>query len=81
MSKEEVLSLALALPAEDRAALAYEILHSLEPAESTPADWEQAWSAELQARAERLDRGETTARDWREVVSELRSGLKRTGRP
>jgi hypothetical protein len=78
MSMNELLQQALLLPEQERAALAHELLLSLPPGEEvSESEWEEAWAAEIKNRMERFDRGETTARDWREVLADIRTGLKR----
>jgi putative addiction module component (TIGR02574 family) len=66
---------ALALPSEDRAALAAELLASLDEDGgdlASDTDWDAAWGDELEARADQLDRGdvETVAAD--EVFADAR---------
>src|SRR5215204_2728999 len=79
MSREDILAAALQLSMEDRAALVQELLMSMSPDDGlTAEEWEVAWAEEIRRRMERLDRGESSARPWREVLSEIRSGLKRT---
>jgi putative addiction module component (TIGR02574 family) len=55
MSLAQARAVALALPPDDRFALALELLESAEPADEGA---EQAWEAEIGRRVERLDRGE-----------------------
>jgi putative addiction module component (TIGR02574 family) len=55
MSLAQARAVALALPPDDRLALALELLES---AESADEDAEQAWEAEIGRRVEQLDRGE-----------------------
>jgi hypothetical protein len=78
MSMNELLQLALLLPEEERAALAHELLLSLPAAdEPSQSEWQEAWATEIKARMDRYERGETTARDWREVLADIQTGLKR----
>jgi len=78
MSKDQLLAAALALPEDQRASLAHDLLLSLAPGEDVDGEeWERAWAEELQARLARFERGETGARDWREVLQEIRAGLPR----
>jgi putative addiction module component (TIGR02574 family) len=70
----EVLNLALALPGPERAALAHQLLLSLE-ADDFDADSETAWEAEIQARLDRVERGEFTANPWREALDRVRRKL------
>lgn len=77
MSLAEVLEVALRLSHEDRAKLAQKMLHSLEPVEQESPDeeWEAAVSKRLSERIDRYERGETAARDWREVMDEIDAEL------
>ncbi|MCK5942678.1 MAG: addiction module protein [Planctomycetes bacterium] len=56
---EELLRRTMALPAEERAALARSLLRSLE--DGVDADAEAAWAAQIQQRLGELDSGEVTA--------------------
>jgi putative addiction module component (TIGR02574 family) len=55
MSLAQARAVALALPPDDRLALALELLESAEPEDDGV---EAAWEAEIGRRVERLDRGE-----------------------
>jgi hypothetical protein len=61
---------ALALPHEQRVALAYRLLVSVEPGPEPGA--EEAWAAEIANRIARFDSGETQPRLAREVFDRLR---------
>ena len=71
----EILADALRLPAEERLALASELLDSVEGA--TDAEWDAAWLAELDRRAHDAVRDPTSVEDWATVrdriLNELRS--------
>jgi hypothetical protein len=56
---QDLLRDALALPPEERADLAAELLVSLEGAADDPAEVEAAWAAELERRARRVLGGES----------------------
>jgi hypothetical protein len=71
-SLNEVAEAALDLPERDRAALAERLLESLEMPESTDEEFVRT----ILARSEALDRGETTASDWREAIARMRSRLE-----
>jgi putative addiction module component (TIGR02574 family) len=78
VSTNELLEMALKLPEEDRAVLAHELLRSLGPeATCTEEEWKQTWATELRTRTEQLDRGEVAARDWPEVMADIRARRKR----
>jgi putative addiction module component (TIGR02574 family) len=66
---------ALELPIKERAALAADLLASLdgEPA----ADVEAAWAAEVERRARALLSGEDPGEAWEDVRAELRDEFKR----
>jgi putative addiction module component (TIGR02574 family) len=59
---DDVLKRALALEPEARAALASELLESLD--DSVDEDVEAAWRKELDERLGRIDRGETRPIPW-----------------
>jgi putative addiction module component (TIGR02574 family) len=69
-----VLADALRLPAHDRLALAAELLDSVEDA-SGP-DWEAAWLAELDRRAEQASSDPSTLEDWASVRDRLLDELR-----
>lgn len=71
---------ALALPRDERAALARDLLLSLET-EDLDGNVEQAWAAEAQRRSEAYARGETESRDWRESVQRVRRMLAERRKP
>lgn len=66
---KKVLNEALSLSPEDRAALAEEILASIEPAEGPTI--EAAWAREADSRIAAYERGELKARPADEVFAEL----------
>lgn len=61
---------ALALPAEDRAALVDALSASLEPVELT-----NEWRIEIQRRIDAIERGEAELVPWDEVRARLRARL------
>ena len=71
---DDLFTQALTLSVPERAALAHQLLHSLEPEDP---DAEDAWADEIQARSDALHRGEFTARDWREALADIRKQLPR----
>jgi putative addiction module component (TIGR02574 family) len=68
MDQEPLLT--LALPPEDRAALAERLIQSLD----SPADdgVEAAWSEEIRRRLERLDSGQAATVPWTEARRRIR---------
>lgn len=65
MDTKELLAEALQLPPEQRAALAGELIQSLDPL--VDEDAEAAWSAEIRRRLERLDSGLAKTVPWSEA--------------
>ena len=68
------------LPRDERASLARDLLVSLDEGsdnDTTTIDPEiaAAWAEETVRRSRASDAGETTARDWREVVAEIEQKL------
>ena len=61
---------ALVLPAEQRVALAYRLLESVEPV--TESNTETAWDTEIAERIARFDSGETTPVNAIDVFARLR---------
>ena len=76
MAFDEVLQKALALSAEERDKLAAALLRSLEPDDAevlTEAEWNEAWAAELNRRAQEIDEGRAQLFPAEEVFAELRA--------
>ncbi len=78
---EELLAVALELPATDRASLASALLRSLDEETSehdvTQEEYEAAWSEELRRRAEELRSGRVTTIPWERARKELEESLAR----
>jgi putative addiction module component (TIGR02574 family) len=66
---------ALALPEEDRLALAAELIDSVEGPDD--AEWSAAWSAEIDRRVAEADRTGDRGRPWDVIRSELLERLAR----
>jgi putative addiction module component (TIGR02574 family) len=65
---QALLREALALPAEERADVAAELLASLEgPPPDDPGEVEAAWAREIERRARRVMSGESTGEPWEDV--------------
>jgi putative addiction module component (TIGR02574 family) len=73
-SPAELLQCALRLPADDRIALATEILDSVEGPEDPK--WVAAWAAELDRRVNELDAGTVKTIPWEQVKSETLQRLR-----
>lgn len=76
---DEVLSSALQLSQAERAALAHQLLLSLEPGHAD-ADWESAWSAEIEARLARFESGSSQASDLLGAINSMRRALRQEER-
>lgn len=63
----------LALPTEDRAVLAAELLASLddEVSDADPAEIDRAWGDEMVRRSEQIATGEVTTLSWSEVLEQV----------
>ncbi len=75
---EKVLQEALALPREDRARVLDALQQSLEPEDGeqlTEAEWEAAWTPEIERRLRDLDEGRATAISYEEFKSRVRARL------
>lgn len=66
---------ALALPEQDRLALAAELIDSVEGPEDP--EWSAAWSAELDRRVAEADRTGDRGRPWDQVRTDLLGRLAR----
>jgi putative addiction module component (TIGR02574 family) len=75
MDSRQLLVEALRLSDEERAALAGELIQSLET--EVDADAEAAWSAEIRARLERADAGRTKTISWSEARRRIHAAAGR----
>lgn len=75
MDPRQLLAEALRLPDEKRAALAGELIQSLET--EVDADAEAAWSAEIRARLERVDASAATTVPWSEARRRIHAAAGR----
>lgn len=65
---QELLREALALPVDERADVAAQLLASLDDAAlDAPAEVEAAWAAEIERRARRVLAGESAGVPWQDV--------------
>jgi putative addiction module component (TIGR02574 family) len=75
---QQVLHEALALPVDERADVAAELLASLDDAEAeNPAEVEAAWAAEIEKRARRVLAGESAGVAWEDVRRRAEAELRR----
>ena len=79
MDAKELLAEALRLPDGERAALAGELIQSLE--REVDADSEAAWSAEIRARLDRLDAGTAATIPSSEARRRIHAAAGRGVRP
>lgn len=77
----ELLQSALVLPEVERAALAHELLLSIDEPEATTSQTEEEWEAMLQSRLEAADRGEFAVGDWRDSLERIRKSLQEKRTP
>ena len=78
MDAKQLLEEALRLPDEERAALAGELIQSLET--EVDADAEAAWSVEIRARLDRRDAGTATTIPWPEARRRIHAAVVRNAR-
>jgi putative addiction module component (TIGR02574 family) len=78
MDARELLSEALRLSDEERAALAGELIQSLES--EIDAEAEAAWSTEIRSRLERVDASTATTIPWSEAHRRIRAAAGRSPR-
>lgn len=75
MDPKALLTEALRLSPEERAALAGELIQSLETA--VDADAEAAWSVEIRSRLARVDSGQATTTPWSEARRRIHAAAGR----
>jgi len=78
MDARPLLDAALQLSAEERAALARELIQSLET--EVDPDAEAAWSAEIHARLDRVDAGVAATVPWSEARRRIQAAAGRGSR-
>jgi putative addiction module component (TIGR02574 family) len=76
MNAKQLREAALALPPDERAELARDLLHSLEDPPSAEVD--AAWVVEIEKRARELDDGAVVPVDWEEAQARVLQRLRRT---
>ena len=74
----QVLRDALALPLDERADVAAQLLASPDDSSEDPAEVEAAWAAEIEQRARRVMDGGTAGTSWQDVRSRAESRLRGT---
>jgi putative addiction module component (TIGR02574 family) len=78
MDSRDVLLEALRLPAEERAAIAGELIQSLDT--DVDDDAEAAWSAEIRARLEKVEAGLANTVSWSEARRRIHAAAGRGSR-
>jgi putative addiction module component (TIGR02574 family) len=78
MDARQLLDAALQLSAEERAALAGELIQSLET--DVDPDAEAAWSAEIRARLDRVEAGLGATVPWSEARRRIHAAARRGSR-
>ena len=73
---DDIFTSAMKLSESDRAALARQLLLSLEP-DDFDADSDSAWQTEIELRLASVERGGYQASDWREALARVRKSLRR----
>jgi len=73
---DSILGTALALPPDERARIAAELIASLD--ESEDADVEAAWAAEIEKRIAEVESGEAETVSWDEARTRIRSKLAKS---
>ncbi len=71
-NSQAILEEALMLPSNERAAVAEQLIQSLDPIQETEV--EQAWQQEIHRRLTDIENGETTTIPWEEVQARLAHG-------
>ena len=74
---QDILRDALALPVDERADVAAELLASLDAGTEEPAEVEAAWAAEIEKRARRVMSGESEGIPWEEVRARAEAELRK----
>jgi putative addiction module component (TIGR02574 family) len=73
---DTILGTALALPPDERAWLAAELIASLEDGEDTNV--EAAWGQEIDKRIAEVESGEAETTDWNEARARIRATLAKS---
>jgi putative addiction module component (TIGR02574 family) len=73
---DSILGTALALPPDERARIAAELIASLD--EGNDADVETAWAAEIERRIAQVEAGEAETVSWEEARARIRSKIAKS---
>jgi putative addiction module component (TIGR02574 family) len=74
---QALLREALALPVDERADVAAELLASLDDGSEDPAEVEAAWAAEIERRARRVLAGGAPGASWQDVRARAELALRK----
>jgi hypothetical protein len=72
----DILNLAMQLPEKERAALAHELLVSLESDHLDEDEVTSVWQSDIDHRLMKIAAGTCKTHDWREAIEEVRQELK-----
>jgi putative addiction module component (TIGR02574 family) len=75
---QALLREALALPINERADVAAELLASLDGTETDVADVEAAWASEIERRAHRVLAGDSSGIPWEDVRRRAEADLRKS---
>ncbi len=75
-TRDTILNTVLALPPNERAWLASELIASLD--ESKDSDVEAAWAVEIERRIAEVESGEAETTSWEEARTRIRSTLAKS---
>jgi hypothetical protein len=73
LSRDELLEQVLALGPDDRAVVAGAVQESLHHQSFSNSEIAAAWAAEIDRRADAVERGEMPTEDWRTVIARLQN--------
>jgi putative addiction module component (TIGR02574 family) len=74
---QELLREVLALPVDERADVAAELLASLDNGSEDPAEVEAAWATEIERRARRVLAGARVGASWQDVRARAEAALRK----
>jgi predicted sugar kinase len=80
-TSNDVLTHAMQLPEKERAAIAHQLLLSLEPEVFDDDEIAAAWQQEIESRLQKIAAGTFQVHDWRQAIQEIRQELKKDAKP
>lgn len=75
---QALLREALALPADERADVAAELLASLDGTDTNAAEVEAAWASEIETRARRVLAGDSSGISWEDARRRAEADLRKS---